>query len=89
MNARVRRIVEASGGSWSEYRDNEWNGADRTMPGVGTLRICQDGGEQETVEMYRFDSGMLLEWQASFSASAPVEVAAAAVRPACGKGGGG
>ena len=88
MNGRIRSIVEASGGQWSEYRDNEWNGTDRRLPNGGTLRLACEGGQGEPVEVFRLDDRMMLVWQASFSHSAPVNVAAAAVRAACQREGG-
>jgi hypothetical protein len=86
MNPQVRKIVEASGRGWAEYSDNAWNGADRRLPDGGTLRLAQEGGEGEPVEVFRFDAGMMLQWQASFSASVPVLVVAAAIEEACREG---
>lgn len=87
MNAGIRRIIKASGGSWDEYRDNEWNGADTALQDGGILRLTCKGGEGEPVELFRFDRRMMLRWQGSFSVGAPVAVATAAVMAACGRDG--
>ena len=82
MNEAVNKVVDTAGVACTEYADNDWDGADIPLSDGKSLRLAQEGGSEEEIEMFMFDDRMMLEWRGSFSASCPVNVVSAAARAA-------
>jgi len=87
MSHNTEKMVETAGDSWVEYSEGEWSGSDRSLEDGGTLRLAREGGEGEPTVLMRFDSNMMLDWRAEFSASTPATVLGAALTEAVRQGG--
>ena len=86
MSPEMNRIVEAVSGEREDCHSNAWNGIVIPLTD-GVLRIAQEGGGGEDIQMFRLDRRVMLEWQASFSISVPTAVIVSAISTACEEGG--